>query len=182
MQSTEDEVVHQISVLHEDAFVRTYTVSDAEFNMVGDCDPDSEPDPQRTQCFIDKEGEKLTRKHIDEVSRLFSSLPGCQHRDLKQHRECSTESLCLQRMKSRKYKGGCEAGQKMIAEKQELKDMTGTRIQYWDTTQADWYAGRIVGMWYDKPTTHFLCEFDDETEYAVDFQQDSWRLVCIFCP
>lgn len=86
-------------------------------------------------------------------------------------------------MNSRHYKGGCEAGQKtiseMLSEKQDVKDMTGIRIQYWDTTQADWYAGRIAGMWYDKPSTHFLCEFDDETEYAVDWQEDAWRLVCI---
>jgi hypothetical protein len=79
-------------------------------------------------------------------------------------------------MNSRQYKGGCEAGKKMIAEK-DLKDMAGTRVQYWDTTQADWYAGVILGMWQEKPKTHFLCEFDDETEYAVDYQKDSWRLV-----
>lgn len=77
MQSTEDEVVHQISVLHEDDYVRTYTVSDAEFQLVGDCDPDSiQPDPKRAQCFVHKEGDTMARKEMNEVSRLFSSLLG----------------------------------------------------------------------------------------------------------
>ena len=56
--------------------------------------------------------------------------------------------------------------------------MAGTRIQYWDTTQATWYAGKILGMWKDKPRTHWLVLFDDETEYAVSKTEDVWKLVC----
>jgi hypothetical protein len=69
LQSTDEEVVHQISVLHQDGFVRTYTVSEAEFQLLGsDCDPDTlEPDPKRAQCYIDQHGEKVTKKVIDEV-------------------------------------------------------------------------------------------------------------------
>lgn len=59
----------------------------------------------------------------------------------------------------------------------DLKEMRGTRIQFWDPTQADWFAGHILGMWSEKPKTHFLCAFDDETEYAIDPLKDTWQLV-----
>jgi hypothetical protein len=79
VQSTEEEVVHQISVLHEDNFVRTYTVSEAEFLLLApDCDLDTlEPDPKRAQCYLESYGEKLTKKIIEEVAPLAFCVTFC---------------------------------------------------------------------------------------------------------
>lgn len=146
---TDEEVVHQITVIHEDGFLRTYTVNEAEFELMEENrDLDTiEPDERRTQCLIENGGEKVTKKMIEE------------------------------KINSRNFKGGCEEGRKMMQEKAaDLKEMRGTRIQFWDPTQADWFAGHILGMWSEKPKTHFLCAFDDETEYAIDPLKDTWQL------
>lgn len=64
----------------------------------------------------------------------------------------------------------------MVAEKGP-EGMDGVRIQFWDTTQAEWYGGAVLGMWEGHDATHWLCNMDDDTEYALDIQKDVWRLV-----
>lgn len=58
-----------------------------------------------------------------------------------------------------------------------VANMKDVRIQYWDTTQATWYRGAIRGMWQEKPRSHWLVRFDDDTEYAVSKTEDAWKLV-----
>lgn len=92
----------------------------------------------------------------------------------------------MQMMKARPFRGGCSNGKQMVASK-GIGNMKDMRIQYWDTTQATWYAGKILGMWKEKPRTHWLVFFDDGTEYAVGRTDDVWKLVrwpsqtCMHC-
>lgn len=95
MQRTDEGVVHQISVLHEDGFVRTYTVSDEDFAVIGDCDPDSiELDRRAAQCFIDNKAEKVSKKTIEEVRLLF--LLTVWRVSIECHQHCSVAENELQ--------------------------------------------------------------------------------------
>lgn len=76
MQVTDEEVVHQITVIHEDGFLRTYTVNEAEFELMEDNrELDTiEPDERRAQCLIENGGENVTKKIIEEVSLPIVTL------------------------------------------------------------------------------------------------------------
>ena len=76
MQVTDEEVVHQITVIHEDGFLRTYTVNEAEFELMEENQEldTVEPDERRAQCLIEHGGEKVTKKMIEEVRLPIATL------------------------------------------------------------------------------------------------------------
>eukprot|EP00892_Ulva_mutabilis_P002943 jgi/Ulvmu1/1264/UM109_0062.1 len=146
-EKDDDGVIHQIVVLHEDEYMRTYTVNQKEFKVIKDPETYDESVNalfKGTECMIDT----TTTITEDQVRKM---------------------------MKARPFRGGCAKGKQMVAAK-GATNMAGIRIQFWDTTQATWYAGKIFGMWKERPRTHWLVLFDDETEYAVSKTDDVWKL------
>jgi hypothetical protein len=167
--------IPQIRVLHEDNYERTYDVSKSQFELVED--PDKARTSKGAQCYI-MEKDAISQEEIEKVppaSFLFL-VEGTVHGK----RNNAITSEYVQRMKARPFAGGSAEDRRKIAEKDgDLEAFTHHRMQWWDTTQAQWYAGVILGMWEQKPRHWiFLCD-EDETEYDVDVDNDVWKLVCL---
>lgn len=169
----DDGVLYQIVVFHDDEYVRTYTVSDKEFEVVKDTagkDQSAAPKFRGAECIIVEDEKPIPEGRLQKVRSGLAAV-GAPSGMAEQH------ITLVQMMKSRPFRGGCKNGKNMIHTK-GVANMKDVRIQYWDTTQATWYRGAIRGMWQEKPRTHWLVRFDDDTDYAVGKTDDVWKLVC----
>jgi hypothetical protein len=147
LQDHEDKIT-QIAVIHDDLFVRTYTVSSEAFEIVRKDQADLPREKQYTQCFVEE-----------------STQPESEIQEKVQ--------FMLER---RPYLGGCRKGSKHL-ESKGPEAFVDRLLQVWDTTEAAWFSGKVMGMWKGKKLTHWLVLCSDDTEYSVDAACDVWKLV-----
>lgn len=77
MQEDEDDVIFQIQVLHDDHYLRTYTVDDKEFEVIQDpenYDQNGSAKFKGTECIIVDQEESISQARLDKVSLCLRYL------------------------------------------------------------------------------------------------------------
>ena len=148
-------MVEQLVVIHDDGYARTYEVT--------------------AGAFVEADGASAS----DELGDLAASNVRTLWQRLENPRR-SCASTIERLMAERPFLGGCPSGRGLVARHGPLGCVQHNHVrdvQMWDTTEAAWFLGRVLGVSQQAAGNEWIVAFEDETVYEFDPRTTVWKLV-----